>query len=36
MKRRCAHAPDENIVVEHDHAHARHTARIIEAFAAAG
>jgi acetylornithine deacetylase/succinyl-diaminopimelate desuccinylase-like protein len=30
-----AHAPDENIVVEHYTAHARHTARIIEAFAAA-
>ena len=29
-----AHAPNENIVVAHYHSHARHVARIIEAFAA--
>jgi len=30
-----AHAPDENIVIAHYHAHARHVARLIDAFAAA-
>ena len=30
-----AHAPNENIVVEHYHAHARHVARILDAFASA-
>ena len=29
-----AHAPDENLVVEHYQAHARHVARILDAFAA--
>jgi acetylornithine deacetylase/succinyl-diaminopimelate desuccinylase-like protein len=28
-----AHAPDENIVIAHYHAHARHVARLLEAFA---
>ncbi|MGH7740398.1 MAG: M20/M25/M40 family metallo-hydrolase [Candidatus Eiseniibacteriota bacterium] len=30
-----AHAPDENIVIEHYQAHARHVARIVDAFASA-
>jgi acetylornithine deacetylase/succinyl-diaminopimelate desuccinylase-like protein len=29
-----AHAPDENIVITHYQAHARHVARIVDAFAA--
>ena len=30
-----AHAPDENLIVEHYRAHARHVARILDAFATA-
>jgi acetylornithine deacetylase/succinyl-diaminopimelate desuccinylase-like protein len=30
-----AHAPDENMLVEHYQAHARHVARVLDAFAAA-
>jgi acetylornithine deacetylase/succinyl-diaminopimelate desuccinylase-like protein len=30
-----AHAPDENIVIEHYRAHARHVARLVDAFAGA-
>jgi acetylornithine deacetylase/succinyl-diaminopimelate desuccinylase-like protein len=31
-----AHAPDENLLIEHYRAHARHVARIIDAFASSG